>query len=133
MASGSESFNTGHDGSLSTGHANTAADMLSRLETMALMGGELPLAAVRGQIASAIDLIVHLGRTDDGMRRVLAIEEVKRLEQGETGCRALFAYQRGRGLIWTGVQPERCTKWEAACGAPPHFSEGGRLDPPCLR
>ena len=128
-----QAMNTGHDGSLSTGHANSASDMLSRLETMALMGGELPLAAVRGQIASAIDLIVHLGRTDDGMRRVLAIEEVKRLEHGETGCRALFAHQRGRGLVWTGAQPERCTKWEAACGAPPHFSEGGRLDPPCLR
>ena len=118
---------------MSTGHANSAADMLSRLETMALMGGELPLAAVRSQIASAIDLLVHLGRTDGGKRRVLAIEEVKRLEHGETGCRALFAYARGRGLVWTGAQPERCAKWEAACGAAPHFSEGGRLDPPCLR
>ena len=76
--------NTAHDGSLSTGHANSAADMLSRLETMALMGGELPLAAIRSQIASAIDLMVHLGRTEDRKRRVLAIEEVKRLENGET-------------------------------------------------
>ena len=128
-----QAMNTGHDGSLSTGHANSAADMLSRLETMALMGGELPLAAVRSQIASAIDLLVHLGRTEGGKRRVLAIEEVKRLEHGETVCRALFAYARGRGLVWTGAQLERCAKWEAACGAAPHFSEGGRLDPPCLR
>ena len=107
--------------------------MLSRLETMALMGGELPLAAVRGQIASAIDLMVHLGRTEDGRRRVLAIEEVKRLEHGETGCRTLFARTRGKELVWTGRQPERREKWEAACGEAPHFSEGGRLDPPCLR
>ena len=107
--------------------------MLSRLETMALMGGELPLAAVRSQIASAIDLMVHLGRTEDRKRRVLAVEEVKRLENGETGCRSLFAYERECGLIWTGAQPERRIKWENACGAAPHFSEGGRLDPPCLR
>ena len=128
-----QAMNTGHDGSLSTGHANSAADMLSRLETMALMGGELPLAAIRSQIASAIDLMVHLGRSEDRKRRVLAIEEVKRLENGETGCRSLFLYERGQGLVWTGLQPERQTKWKNACGAAPHFSESGRLDPPCLR
>ena len=128
-----QAMNTGHDGSLSTGHANSAADMLSRLETMALMGGELPLGAIRGQIASAVDLMVHLGRTEDKKRRVLSIEEVKRLENGETGCRALFAWERNSGLVWTGRQPERTAKWKTACGAAPHFSEGGRLDPPCLR
>ena len=70
-------FNTGHDGSLSTGHANSARDMLSRLETMVLMGGmELPLPAIRRQLASGIDLIVHLGRLRDKSRKLLEICEV---------------------------------------------------------
>ena len=127
-----QAMNTGHDGSLCTGHANSAADMLSRLETMALMGGELPLGAIRGQIASAIDLLVHLGRGEDRKRKVLSIEEVKRLENGEGGCRSLFVRERETGLSWTGIQPERVSKWKNARGACPHFSEGGWLDPPCL-
>ncbi len=73
-------LNTGHDGSMSTGHANSAADMLSRLENMVLMGMDLPLAAIRQQIASGIDIIVHLGRLRDKSRRVLEISEV-------LGCR----------------------------------------------
>lgn len=75
-------LNTGHDGSMSTGHANSAADMLSRLETMILMGMDLPLAAIRQQIASGIDVIVHLGRMRDKSRRVLEIDEVDRYENG---------------------------------------------------
>ena len=71
-----QAMNTGHDGSMSTGHANSTADMLARLETMILMGMELPLAAVRGQLASAIDIIVHLGRLRDRTRKVLEISEV---------------------------------------------------------
>ena len=70
-----QAMNTGHDGSLSTGHANSPKDMLSRLETMVLMGMDLPLTAVRRQIASGVDLIVHLGRLRDGSRRVLEIVE----------------------------------------------------------
>ena len=65
-----QALNTGHDGSLSTGHANSPADMLSRLETMVLMGMELPLPAIRRQIASGIDVIVHLGRLRDRTRTV---------------------------------------------------------------
>ena len=71
-----QAMNTGHDGSLSTGHANSAKDMLSRLETMVLMAAELPLAAVRSQIGSALDLMVHVGRMRDGSRKLLNIMEV---------------------------------------------------------
>ncbi len=71
-----QAMNTGHDGSLSTGHANSAADMLSRLETMILMGMDLPLSAIRGQLASGIDVIVHLGRLRDKSRKVLQVVEV---------------------------------------------------------
>ena len=71
-----QALNTGHDGSLSTGHANSAADMIARLETMVLMGMELPLAAIRRQIAGGVDLIVHLGRLRDKSRRILSVSEV---------------------------------------------------------
>ena len=71
-----QALNTGHDGSISTGHANSPSDMLARLETMVLMGVEIPLPAVRRQIASGIDLIVHLGRVRDGTRKVLQIMEL---------------------------------------------------------
>lgn len=71
-----QAFNTGHDGSLSTGHANSPADMLARLETMVLMGMEIPLPAVQRQIASGIDILVHLGRLRDKSRKLLEIEEV---------------------------------------------------------
>ena len=65
-----QAMNTGHDGSLSTGHANSCEDMLHRLETMVLMGMELPLSAIRGQIASGVDILVHVGRMRDGSRTV---------------------------------------------------------------
>lgn len=84
--------NTRHDGSLSTGHANSARDMLSRLETMVLMGMDLPLAAVRRQIASGVDIIVHLGRLRDKSRRVLEIEEVTGYENGEITLRSLYQF-----------------------------------------
>ena len=75
-----QAMNTGHDGSLSTGHSNSAKDMISRLETMVLMGMDMPSAAVKQQIASAIDLIVHLGRMRDKSRKVLQIAEVLDLQ-----------------------------------------------------
>lgn len=86
-------FNTGHEGSMSTGHANSAADMLSRLETMILMGMELPLLAVKQQLASAIDIIVHLGRTRDKKRRVLEIAEVDGCADGEIRLRTLYLFE----------------------------------------
>ncbi|MCR5486866.1 MAG: CpaF family protein [Lachnospiraceae bacterium] len=86
--------NTGHDGSLSTGHANSAKDMLSRLETMVLMSGmELPLSAIRRQIASAVDVIVHLGRLRDKTRKVLEIVEVIDFCDGEILLSPLYQFE----------------------------------------
>ncbi len=86
-------LNTGHDGSMSTGHANSSRDMLSRLETMILMGMELPLAAVRQQIAAGLDIIVHLGRLRDKSRKVLEIAEVEGVEENEIKIRPLYVFQ----------------------------------------
>lgn len=88
-----QALNTGHDGSLSTGHANSAKDMLSRLETMVMMAMDLPLAAIRGQIASGIDIIVHLGRLRDKSRKVLEIVEVLGYEDDEIKTSILYAFQ----------------------------------------
>jgi len=93
-----QAMNTGHDGSLSTGHANSPADMLNRLETMVLMGMDIPLAAVRRQIASGVDLIVHLGRLRDGSRKVLQIAETDGIEEGEIRLKTLFQYE-GEGVV----------------------------------
>ncbi len=86
-------LNTGHDGSLSTGHANSSKDMLSRLEMMILMGMELPLEAVRRQIAAGLDIIIHLGRLRDKSRRVLEISEVLGYEQGEIKLNPLYQFR----------------------------------------
>lgn len=85
-------LNTGHDGSLSTGHANSPEDMLSRLETLVLMGMDIPLEAVRRQIASAIEIIVHLGRLRDKSRRVLQIVEVLQVEGGRIVTQPLYQF-----------------------------------------
>lgn len=87
-----QAMNTGHDGSLSTGHANSCKDMISRLETMVLMGMDLPLPAIRSQIASGIDLLVHLGRLRDRSRKVLMIAEVLGMEDGEVQLHPLFEF-----------------------------------------
>ena len=86
-------LNTGHDGSMSTGHANSSKDMMSRLENMILMGMELPLNAIRQQIASGIDILVHLGRLRDKSRKVLEIVEVIGFEQGEIRLKPLYRFQ----------------------------------------
>ena len=83
-------MNTGHPGSLSTGHGNSPQDMLSRLETMVLMGAELPLDAIRSQIASALDIMVHLGRLKDGSRKVLSIVEIGGYKNGKVEQEVLF-------------------------------------------
>lgn len=88
-----QALNTGHDGSLSTGHANSPEDMLSRLETMVLMGIELPLPAIRRQIASGIDIIIHLGRLRDKSRKVLEIAEVIEYLDGEIILQTLYQYE----------------------------------------
>lgn len=86
-----QAMNTGHSG-MSTGHANSTVDMLSRMETMSLLGTEIPLMAVRRQIASAIDIIIHLGRFRDKSRRVVEISEVAGFEGGEIIMNPLFKF-----------------------------------------
>ncbi len=86
-------LNTGHDGSMSTGHANSGRDMLARLENMVLMGMDLPLAAIRQQIASGVDIIVHLGRLRDKSRKVLEITEVTGCENNEITLNPLFLFE----------------------------------------
>ena len=88
-----QAMNTGHDGSLSTGHGNSPKDMLSRIETMALSGADLPLPAIRAQIAGALDIIVHLGRLRDRSRRVLSIMEVGEYKNGEVELFPLFEFK----------------------------------------
>ena len=85
-------MNTGHDGSISTGHANSSTDMLKRMETMVLQGADLPLPSIRNMIASAIEIMVHLGRTKDHKRRVLEIAEVMGIENGEVKLKKLYQY-----------------------------------------
>ena len=107
-----QSMNTGHSGSISTGHANSSRDMLLRLETMVLMGADLPLAAIRSQIASAIDIFIHLGRLRDRSRKVLEIEEVTGIEDGEIVLHPLFQFKETKG-----GKNGRCGR---------HFGAGGR-------
>ena len=90
-----QAMNSGHDGSLSTGHANTPRDMLARIETMVLMAGyELPLRSIREQIASAIDLIVHTARLKDGTRKVVNITEIYGIEDDEIQSQDIFAFEQ---------------------------------------
>jgi pilus assembly protein CpaF len=117
-----QAMNTGHDGSLSTVHANSPRDALSRVETMVLMAGfDLPMRAIRQQIASALDLIVHLERLVDGTRRVTAITEVMRIEGEVITTGDLFVFQVEDvgsdgavtgGLRWTGLRPTFIPKFE---------------------
>ena len=96
-----QALNTGHEGSLSTAHANSARDMLSRLETMTLMGMDLPLEAIRRQIASGVDILIHLGRLRDKSRKVLEIAEVCGFENHEICTRTLYQWKEGCGLVKT--------------------------------
>lgn len=89
-----QAMNTGHDGSMSTGHANTAADMLARLETMIQLGGlDLTPAAIRSQIASGIDLVVHLGRLRDRSRKLLEISEIDGVRDGNIALRTIYRFR----------------------------------------
>ena len=101
-----QAMNTGHDGSLSTGHGNSTSDMLDRLETMVLLGSDIPLMAARRQISSAIDVMVQLGRLRDGRRCVLVIAEILGCRDGEIEKNPLFVHQEdedGGGLKRTGA------------------------------
>ncbi|SDS20092.1 pilus assembly protein CpaF [Paenibacillaceae bacterium GAS479] len=108
-------MNTGHDGSMSSGHSNSAKDMLSRLETMVLGAADIPIAAIRQQISSAVDIIVHLSRMRDHSRKVLEISQLTGISGGEIGLEPLFVFGEeggGRGsLKRTGAQLQRQDKW----------------------
>jgi pilus assembly protein CpaF len=112
-----QAMNTGHDGSLSTGHANSVIDMLHRLETMVLTGVQLPLEAIRRQICSAIEIMVHLSRFRDGSRRVTEICEIAELSNGEIRLNPLYVYPQHSGdeikdsLMNTGNLLTRMDKW----------------------
>ena len=98
-----QAMNTGHEGSLSTLHANTPRDALSRLETMVLMAGlELPVRAIREQIASALDVIIHLERLRDGTRRVTEVAEVNGMEGETITLSTLYQFDYGAGMDETG-------------------------------
>lgn len=125
-----QAMNTGHDGSLTTGHANSPRDMLSRLETMVLMAGmELPVRAIREQIASAIDLIVHQARLKDGSRRITHITEITGMEGDVITMQDIFIYkQHGRdekgritgAIVPTGIKPKFVEKLvDAGISLPP--------------
>ena len=88
----SNTVKTRHDGSLSTGHANSTRDMLLRLESMVLGGVDLPIAAIRNQICSAVDILIHLSRLPDRSRRVVEITEVLGYEEGEIRLNRIFEY-----------------------------------------
>lgn len=118
-----QAMNTGHDGSLSTGHGNGPGDMLSRLETMVIMGANIPLPAIRAQIASGIDIIIHLGRLRDKSRKVLEIVEVLGYQDGEIILNTLFKFEEDEGessdkvsgqLVGTGSRLKNRKKLEAA-------------------
>lgn len=96
-----QAMNTGHDGSLSTGHANSSKDMIARLETMVISGMDIPLYSVRSQIASGIDIFIHLGRLRDRRRVVLEISETEGFINGEVSLHKLFEW-RGEGLVKVG-------------------------------
>ncbi len=97
-----QAMNTGHDGSLSTGHGNSISGMLRRLESMFLQAADFPVDAIRSQIAEGIDIMVHLGRLSDGSRKVLGIAEIRGLSNGEITTNLLFQYKAGKGLIQCG-------------------------------
>ena len=88
-----QAMNTGHDGSISTGHANSPLDMLSRLESLVLLSADIPLVAVRRQIASAIDIIVHLGRLRDKSRKLVEITEILDCQEGEYQLNPLYQFE----------------------------------------
>jgi pilus assembly protein CpaF len=118
-----QAMNTGHDGSMSTGHANSPRDMLARLETMVLMAGmDLPLRAIREQIASAVDLIVHQNRLKDGSRKIVNITEVQGMEGDVVVMQDIFIFEQ-TGVVEgkiegklrpTGIRPKFVEKFESA-------------------
>ena len=116
-----QAMTTGHEGSLSTGHANTPRDMLRRLETMILMTGyDLPLRAIREQIASAVDVIVHTARLRDGSRKIVSITEIHGIEDDDILTQEIFAFEQ------TGFRDGRVEGALKPTGIRPHFMRAFR-------
>lgn len=108
-----QAMNTGHDGSLCTGHGNSVQGMLRRLEAMFLQATPFPIEAIRSQIAEAIDIMVHLGRFQQGQRRVLEICELSGLQEEDYRLNPLFSYRKEEGLVATGNDIKKAKKlWE---------------------
>lgn len=105
-------YNSGHSGSMSTGHGNSARDMLLRMETMVLMAMNIPLQAIRRQIASAIDIVIHLGRLRDSSRRVLEVVEITGFSEGEIQTGTLFAFEEEPGSVQERVRGRLVRKGE---------------------
>lgn len=93
-----QALSTGHSGSFSSIHANSCRDALRRLETMVLMGMDMPLGAIQGLIASSVDILIHLGRCLNGERKILEISEIKDYSRTEYETHALFQYDKDHGL-----------------------------------
>ncbi len=136
-----QAMNTGHDGSLSTVHANAPRDALARIETMVLMAGyDLPVRAIRQQVASALDLLIHLERMEDGSRRVTSIVEVQRMESDTITLQELFKFQVERitpdrtmvgSLVPTGLRPTFIGKFERrGVSLPVGLFRDGRMPEP---
>lgn len=118
-----QAMNTGHDGSMTTVHANTPRDVISRLEVMVTLGSNLPITAIRGQIASAVDLIIQCERLSDGSRRVRSVTEVTTMEGDMVMLQDLFVFEKlgvsGEGKVLgrfaaTGIRPRFYEKLQAA-------------------
>jgi pilus assembly protein CpaF len=134
-----QAMNTGHDGSLSTIHANSPRDALARVETMVLMAGyDLPLRAIRQQVASALDLVIHLERVHDGSRKVIAITEVQRMESDVITLQELFRFHvdlaaSDRAVVGelasTGLRPGFLEKFEKRGVKLPSWLSAGAADP----
>jgi pilus assembly protein CpaF len=113
-----QAMNTGHDGSMTTVHSNSPRDTLRRIETMTLMAGtELTLPAIREQVASAIDLIIHMARLRDGARKVVQVSEVQGMEESTIQMQDIFSFEQ------TGVQQERVIGQIKPSGLRPMFDE----------
>ncbi|HWI52325.1 MAG TPA: ATPase, T2SS/T4P/T4SS family, partial [Symbiobacteriaceae bacterium] len=130
-----QAMNTGHDGSLTTGHANSPRDMIARLETMVMMAGmELPVKAIREQIASAVDLIVQVARLKDGSRKITHITEVQGMEGDVVVLQDLFLFKQtginaegkvAGHLAPTGIRPKFYDRLEEhGCALPDEIFEG---------
>jgi pilus assembly protein CpaF len=137
-----QAMNTGHDGSLTTVHSNSPRDSLARLETMVMMAGmDLPIRAIREQLAAAIDVVVHQSRLKDGTRRITHITEITGMEGEVVSMQDLFVFdfaagqdEYGRfrgGLVSTGLRPRFLERLASAGVAVPlgvfGFAAGGRL------